>query len=440
MDFKPALFCPSCGNLIPVRFINSPFNILSYCNKENKEIKVPLINKYSTRWNKEFVPFNWPKAKLRWNIKSIYWEDIINWTEIPCFLFYISNSCNMNCKICYQKDKSKLPLFNFNKFKDFLNRLKNKRKFIILFGGEPTLNKQLPEIIYVTNKSGNFPILFTNGLKLTDKYFVNILKDVGLKFIFFSFDGFNPSIYKILRGDRSDFYKKLRALDNMKEAGFRVTSHTTIAKDINFEQIPIILDFIGKNDFVCGVNFKPIYTDYIDQAEIFRRNHSMSIGIEEIMQGIGEYFHADKSIFYKYDYVRQELVKILVKANIRFRLPVFQFGVIYALRKKNKLHLGMDECSLEEIIRILKNHLYWKVLANPELLRWGIYLFLKKINNNFLDVFIRKEGIVSIATSVVTKKFDTVFSYPYSWPITMLEFHTQDLSNEVFPIVDATPY
>jgi MoaA/NifB/PqqE/SkfB family radical SAM enzyme len=91
-----------------------------------------------------------------------------------------------------------------------------KGKRIVLMGGEPTIREDLPEIIKLIRKSGNYPILYTNGLKLADISYVKKLKKAGLKQVIITLDGFDPKVTETLRGNKNEYLLKILALKNLE--------------------------------------------------------------------------------------------------------------------------------------------------------------------------------------------------------------------------------
>ena len=57
--------------------------------------------------------------------------------EIGAVTFDITNRCDFKCKHCY-KELNKEPIYlDIDLIKSFLNKLGNKRKLIVISGGEP---------------------------------------------------------------------------------------------------------------------------------------------------------------------------------------------------------------------------------------------------------------------------------------------------------------
>ena len=100
------------------------------------------------------------------------------------YIFYLTNSCNLNCKYCYEKDKfdKEIEFKIIEKLlKDRVN-CQEKNTTIAFFGGEPLLKKQL---IYDTvnlgnnllkNSSHKFKYSLTTNGTLIDDEFINFCK------------------------------------------------------------------------------------------------------------------------------------------------------------------------------------------------------------------------------------------------------------------------
>ena len=110
--------------------------------------------------------------------------------------FKITAKCNSPCKLCYDKGLKGEDM-SLKVFEDLLSKL-GKNKQIILLGGEPTVRKDLIDFLKAINKSGNIPVIFTNGLKFSDKYYAESIRK-HCERIIFSFDGFDPEIYRKMR-------------------------------------------------------------------------------------------------------------------------------------------------------------------------------------------------------------------------------------------------
>jgi uncharacterized radical SAM superfamily Fe-S cluster-containing enzyme len=141
--------------------------------------------------------------------------------------------CNLNCVFCFlpHREKANLTLEEIEKLVSGF-----KGGCVELSGGEPTLRRDICEIIKIVKSYGKKCRMATNGLKLTDRDFVSRLKEAGLDAIFLSLYGTNKEIERKICGD-DVLGQKLLALKIIKETGLRVSISMTIVPKINEDQI-----------------------------------------------------------------------------------------------------------------------------------------------------------------------------------------------------------
>jgi molybdenum cofactor biosynthesis enzyme MoaA len=180
------------------------------------------------------------------------------WKGIKAIDILVTPKCNINCKVCYVKygreNCEEMDVENFKKILKLVNNAK-----IVLNGGEVTTREDLKELIKLTIKSGNQPVIYTNGLKISNLNYLRELKNAGLKEVVISFEGFREEIYEKLRSGKDEFELVLKALRNLEKERIRTSIYTTIAKGINDDQIGPILEFAATHGFIWTVSFKPIY-------------------------------------------------------------------------------------------------------------------------------------------------------------------------------------
>jgi MoaA/NifB/PqqE/SkfB family radical SAM enzyme len=164
---------------------------------------------------------------------------------IPTINIYITQRCNSFCKLCFMNSSpivSRKFDLSLNEIRSILKKI-GKRKRIVLMGGEPTVREDLPEIIKLIRKSGNYPILYTNGLKLSDIKYVKLLKKAGLKQVIITFDGFDPNVTETLRGSKSEYFLKIMALRNLEAERILTFISMTVAKGVNENEIKRVIDY-----------------------------------------------------------------------------------------------------------------------------------------------------------------------------------------------------
>ncbi|HNX82692.1 MAG TPA: radical SAM protein [Candidatus Omnitrophota bacterium] len=160
----------------------------------------------------------------------------------------VTYRCNLDCEFCYlpQRFVPDMPIEEVRKqVRDF------KGSFIALSGGEPTLRKDLCEVIEYINAQGKIAVLLTNGIALEDFSYVQALKQAGLGRIFFSFDGFRERVYRCIKNSGEILAMKRRALENIKRLHIPTMLSMTVYRGINDDEIADVFSFACLNsDFV----------------------------------------------------------------------------------------------------------------------------------------------------------------------------------------------
>jgi len=241
---KTQSVCPKCIKKINADIIEEKRKIfmLKKC-KDHGEFRVEISNNslYYKELNDMYFAINNPKKTKNLN---------------PFFVkLYVTSRCNLNCPVCYA-NVNKDNHYNDLSLRFIKDKIKNcKNKSIALIGGEPTIREDLPDLIKIIRRYSNTPILFTNGVKISNFDYLKELKDAGLAEVRFQFDGFSDEIYKKIRGMKLSKIKK-QALENLKKLNIPITLELTIAKGINTHELKEIFEYAVKNDFIRGIDFK----------------------------------------------------------------------------------------------------------------------------------------------------------------------------------------
>jgi len=157
----------------------------------------------------------------------------------------ITHKCNMECSNCYIPNRD-IPDMNEQLLYKFLRKLPN-RIVVRLIGAEPTMRKDLPDLITEIKKCGHNVSLTTNGLKLASKKYLNSLKSSGLRMVLISMNGADdPDIYKVMDDGREYSDLKVKALINCMEANMIVNTGTIVAKGVNESVMKKQVDLVYK--------------------------------------------------------------------------------------------------------------------------------------------------------------------------------------------------
>jgi molybdenum cofactor biosynthesis enzyme MoaA len=172
-----------------------------------------------------------------------------NYKSVYCDIVH---RCNMECANCYLPNRD-LPDLDTNKVVDFIRRFKNITEFRFI-GGEPTLHKDLDIIIREATKMGHRTTIATNGLKISNKTYLQKLKNSGLKTVYLSMTGFDEdSIYEITDKLKCA-KKKMAAFYNCLDLKLRLSIGVIVIKDLNEHIIDKIKSVLEKTNCRAGTS------------------------------------------------------------------------------------------------------------------------------------------------------------------------------------------
>jgi len=197
-----------------------------------------------------------------------------------------NSTCNLKCKFCYYGDsaciKEKDP--SLNKIKSWLKKAyKLGARDVDFCGGEPTLRNDFPEILeYSQNLGYRIISVTTNGLKMADLKYTQMLINSGLNDVLFSLHGYNAETHDSLTCVPGSFKKIIKAIKNVKKTGTILRINSTVNKE-NYKDLekfarlicklqPDSLNFIKFNPWdVALENAKDLMPKYSEMAPYLKK-------------------------------------------------------------------------------------------------------------------------------------------------------------------------
>jgi MoaA/NifB/PqqE/SkfB family radical SAM enzyme len=134
------------------------------------------------------------------NIINFYYELAPKDNIFHSIYVDITHKCNMECANCFIPNRDAEDI-DKNKLYEILSQLPKKTE-IRLLGGEPTVRKDLVEIVAKIKELGHRPNMQTNGLMLARPGYARELADAGMRSIYISMNG----------ADDDDVYEKMDGL------------------------------------------------------------------------------------------------------------------------------------------------------------------------------------------------------------------------------------
>jgi MoaA/NifB/PqqE/SkfB family radical SAM enzyme len=209
--------------------------------------------------------------------------------------FYSTYACNLKCYMCLvehlKKSGSKSMTAGAVKeaFKD------KAVKTMFYLGGEPFLNKELPQILEYFDEKGTSQIIATNATNLSKEVIVTLAKLKNLVVVQASLNGPGEKDDEI-RGNQSSFNKSVENIELLKQAGIKVWIHCTILNE-NVHDLGKMVE-LGCNLGVDAVNF--IFAHVTTEQEIAESKALLS-------QWLGQEVNVDGFVG-KLDYSKEELL------------------------------------------------------------------------------------------------------------------------------------
>lgn len=173
----------------------------------------------------------------------------------------LTNRCDLSCWYCffYAKPGDAIYEPSLDQIRMMLRSMKEGKPVganaVQLTGGEPTLRKDLLDIVKIAKEEGYDHIqLNTNAINLSkDPALVKRLRKEGLNTIYMSFDGVTPQT------NPKNYWEAIGAMENCRKAGTGIVLVPTIIGGINDHEMGDIIRFASGNiDVIRAVNFQPV--------------------------------------------------------------------------------------------------------------------------------------------------------------------------------------
>jgi uncharacterized radical SAM superfamily Fe-S cluster-containing enzyme len=178
----------------------------------------------------------------------------------------LTNRCNMMCDPCFM-DANQVGFvheLSWEEIKEILDnatKIKPRRQMSVQFsGGEPTMSPYFIDAVRYARQLGyNSVQAATNGIEFAkSKEFCRRAFEAGLRYAYLQFDGIGNDANSH-RQVGNLFDVKLRAIENMHEAGIEIILVITVVNHVNNDQVGPIVNFARENPKkIAFVAFQPV--------------------------------------------------------------------------------------------------------------------------------------------------------------------------------------
>jgi 7,8-dihydro-6-hydroxymethylpterin dimethyltransferase len=211
----------------------------------------------------------------------------------------LTNRCNMMCDPCFM-DANQVGFVHelgWDDIKEVLDnaiQVKPRRQMSVQFsGGEPTLSPYFLDAVRYARKVGyNSVQAATNGIEFAkSKEFARKAAEAGLRYVYLQFDGIGNAANSH-RQVGNLFDVKLKAIDNLHEAGVEIVLVTTLVNTVNNDEVGPVIRFALDNPKKIGfISFQPVsFTgrdeDITDDRRL-RQRYTLSHMAHDVKKQVG---------------------------------------------------------------------------------------------------------------------------------------------------------
>ncbi|MBE3134804.1 MAG: radical SAM protein [Acidobacteria bacterium] len=211
----------------------------------------------------------------------------------------LTNRCDMMCDPCFMNANQVeyVHELSFDEVKRLIDNaltIRPKRQISIQFsGGEPTLSPIFLDAVAYAREVGYFSVqAATNGIRFAqDADYARTAARAGLRIAYLQFDGVGEEA-NAHRKVPNLFEVKLRAIENLYQAGIDVVLVVTVVRTINDHQVGRVVKFAIENaDKLSFVSFQPVsFTgrdEDIDEERRLRQRYTLSQLVDDVHQQTG---------------------------------------------------------------------------------------------------------------------------------------------------------
>jgi len=281
--------CPTCVQEAREKIINGEEDYRSLITDHVGEIKATILERNGQVWMVKECPkhgtFEDMMAKdvkfLEWIEKNFPGRDIrahndarlhnhgtstIKHGRGSVLTVDLTNRCNMMCDPCFM-DANQVGYVHELSWEEIQEIMRNaleikpRRQMSIQFsGGEPTMSPYFIKAVRYARELGyNSVQAATNGIEFAkSKEFCRQAAEAGLRYAYLQFDGIGNDANSH-RQIGNLFDVKLRAINNMHEAGIEIILVTTLVNGVNNDQVGPIINFARENPKkIAFIAFQPV--------------------------------------------------------------------------------------------------------------------------------------------------------------------------------------
>ncbi len=281
--------CPGCVKDVRTAILEGKKDWRDLVNEQVGEIKAQIVERDGEVWMEKECPIHGKYRDmmavdskfLSWVEQNFPGRDILAHNDAhvhhhgsstirhgrgTVLTVDLTNRCNMMCDPCFM-DANQVGFVHELSWEDIKEILDNavevkpRRQMSVQFsGGEPTMSPYFIDAIRYARMLGfNSVQAATNGIEFAkSKEYCRLAFEAGLRYVYLQFDGIGEDANSH-RYVGNLFDVKLRAIENIHEAGIEIMLVVTVVNGVNDDQVGPIVKFAMQNpDKITFVSFQPV--------------------------------------------------------------------------------------------------------------------------------------------------------------------------------------
>ncbi|MFX1442899.1 MAG: radical SAM protein [Promethearchaeota archaeon] len=198
------------------------------------------------------------------------------------FTIYLTDRCNQNCLHCAAAVMEKRPEFPTETWIEIIEdleqslRKRGRRGCYIWFGGEPTIRKDLKDLIKYCGEKGYYQALATNGILFNEKL-AKLCADFKMSHVFISYDSTDPKRAAKIRGHPKAYEAAEKALNLTSKYGLFTIANVTAQKE-NFDELEDLQKYFDSKGVI------PFYRPLIKQRSADLNWDEIGLSMDEYRQ------------------------------------------------------------------------------------------------------------------------------------------------------------
>jgi len=137
--------------------------------------------------------------------------------------------CNNDCFHCYNARPRDYPELDSDHWRQIIERVWELGiPHVVFTGGEPTLRRDLPELVAYAQKTGLVAGLNSNGRRLSERAFVDQLVQAGLDHVQITLESHDPAIHDGIVRSQGAWRQTVAGIRNALDSPLYVMTNTTL--------------------------------------------------------------------------------------------------------------------------------------------------------------------------------------------------------------------